>query len=133
MMSLWLLTAPLQARPMPKNRVCNGSRNLVGDCFLVHGRLRTYNGIAFRIGVIGTGHMLGKDDEDRMRSKVAKEQTFGSNYFADFEVCPFTKQREGELQIVCMQSASHVVIVDHRPEDEGKLPILRKVNGRIED
>jgi len=78
---------------MPKNRVCNGSRNLVGDCFLVHGRLRTYNGIAFRIGVIGTGHMLGIDDEDRMRSKVAKEQTF----------------------------------------DEGKRPILRNVNGRIED
>ena len=30
--------------------------------------------------------------------------------YADFEVCPFTPQRAGEMQRVCVESASRVVI-----------------------
>ena len=76
--------------------------------------------------------MLGMYEGDMPR-KMEKEQMFGIDYFADFEVCPFEAQREGEMQMVCVESASHVVIVDHTPEDRGKPAILRKLNGRIDD
>jgi hypothetical protein len=34
--------------------------------------------------------------------------------FANFLVCPITKQTEDELQIVCVESASHIVVRDTR-------------------
>lgn len=30
--------------------------------------------------------------------------------YGDFEVCPFTPERKGEMRLVCIESASHVVV-----------------------
>ena len=30
--------------------------------------------------------------------------------YGDFEVYPFTPERKGEMQLVCIESASHVVV-----------------------
>ena len=32
------------------------------------------------------------------------------NIYGDFEVCPFTAERKGVMQFVCIESASHVVV-----------------------
>jgi hypothetical protein len=41
---------------------------------------------------------------------------FGSTsdeIFGDFEVCPFTPKKEGHLQLVCVETASRLVVVKH--------------------
>ena len=30
--------------------------------------------------------------------------------YGDFEVCPFTSEREGTMQFVCIESAAHLVV-----------------------
>jgi len=35
----------------------------------------------------------------------ANEQLFG-----DFEVCPFTPEKQDHMQMVCVQSATHLVV-----------------------
>lgn len=34
--------------------------------------------------------------------------------YGDFEVCPFTPQRKGHLQLVCIESAAHLRTVDRK-------------------
>jgi hypothetical protein len=38
------------------------------------------------------------------------EVTADDDVYADFEVCPFTTERKGEMQLVCIESASHVFV-----------------------
>jgi hypothetical protein len=36
-----------------------------------------------------------------------------NDVYANFEVCPFTPQRKREMQLVCIESASQVVLKHH--------------------
>ncbi len=52
--------------------------------------------------------MLGLPGEDaelpaNVRSHL---HTFGDEVYGDFKVCPLTKERKGQMQMVCVQSAS---------------------------
>ena len=65
---------------------------------------------------IGTKRMLGvtagpvADDADD--PIVPKNLAFDSSkeVFGDFEVCPFTHERKGEMQMVCVQSVKNLSI-----------------------
>jgi hypothetical protein len=127
-MSLMLFCEVPSATPMPQKRACKGKREVVGDCFKIHGRLREYNGIAYRIWWIGKDRLVGADDGD-IPDKL--DVDYGMDVFGDFEVCPLTKQREGEMQMVCVESVSNIMIVDHRPEDKGGKAIVRKLVGQV--
>src|SRR5713226_1994534 len=81
-----LLTAPLQSQ---QGRLCKGNPDLVGECFKLHGRVRIVNGAGMVIWHIGTDRILG---------------------VGDVEVCPLTKSKAGEMQVVCVASASHLVV-----------------------
>lgn len=100
-----------QASKLP----CKGSPKIVGPCFTVHGRLRSYNGNpAIRIWRIGTNRILGvldtlsKNDESPWLPGNA--QLHGGDYslVGDFEVCPLTVERKGWMQMVCVDSATDV-------------------------
>jgi hypothetical protein len=107
---------------------CKSRREIVGECFKTHGRLRTYNGIGSVIWQIGTDRELAVGEQE-LPSVLKEAGDYGVDHFGDFEVCPLTKQREGEMQWVCVESVSNVVEVDHRPEDKGKKAIVRKIDG----
>ena len=68
---------------------------------------------------IGTKRMLGVtagpriDDADDPIWPRTLKVTPDDDVYADFEVCPFTPQREGAMQLVCIESASHVVVKKH--------------------
>jgi hypothetical protein len=109
-------------------RTCNNSKKVVGDCFKVHGRLRTYNGIGAVIWWIGTDRKLAVGEAE-IPAVPSEAVNYGIDYFADFEVCPLGQRREGEMQRVCVESAKNVVMVDHRPEDKGKKAVVRKIDG----
>lgn len=83
------------------------------SCFTIHGRISIWNGSpSLRIWRIGTDRILGVLDSENeiIPDNLAKQlDGIGTEVFGDFEVCPFTKSRPGEMQMVCVQTASHLV------------------------
>ena len=97
---------------------CKGNPKVVGACYAVHGRLSPgADTVTVRLWPVGTKRMLGVsrgpniDDASfpiwpqSLRFAHGDEDIYG-----DFEVCPFTPQRKGAIQFVCIESASHVVV-----------------------
>ena len=82
-------------------------------CYQVRGRLSYWNGApSTRIWVVGTHRLLGVRDEDaELPANVNKLLTghFGDEVYGDYLVCPFTLYRAGQMQIVQVKSATHLV------------------------
>jgi len=101
-------------------RVCNGNSQLVGQCFRVHGRAFVSNGTPnLRIWRVGTKRILGVTASgvaDDAEEGIAPDSLFralaGDEHFVfgDFEVCPFTLERKGHMQMVCVERADNLVI-----------------------
>ena len=101
---------------LPEPPKCSGNPKLVGACFTVHGRMREGNGgPPIRIWPIGTDRMLGlwepTDDTSVawLPESLYRKMDEDHQIFADFLVCPLTKQTEDKLQIVCVESAARIV------------------------
>ncbi len=45
---------------------------------------------------------------------VGAKNPYGDFVYGDFEVCPFTPQRKGEMQMVCVEKAEHMVSKPYR-------------------
>ena len=60
---------------------------------------------------------MGTDRILEVRTEIAPENVnglFGEDAFAtdiygDFELCPFSKEKYGHMQMVCIESATHLV------------------------
>jgi hypothetical protein len=101
-------------------RQCKHNTELVGQCFQIHGRAFTSNGTPdLRIWEVGTKRILGvtahaqADDADDpiAPSKLLAALGTGEHFvFGDFEVCPFTPEREGSMQMVCVEQADKLII-----------------------
>jgi hypothetical protein len=110
--SVAAMSPPLQAQ-----KSCREHPQLIGKCFRVHGRLSTYNGNpAVRLWRTGTKRVLGVSDqrfslpEYRNLPEDLTKQLNGENeLFGDFLVCPFTRAKPREMQLVCIESAKDVV------------------------
>jgi hypothetical protein len=90
-------------------QTCKSDPDIVGACFTVHGRMTLFNGgTPYHIWRIGTDRMLGVRDSIIPES-LATSLTWENAAFGDFYVCPFTRQREGAMQFVCVESARKVV------------------------
>jgi hypothetical protein len=86
-----------------------------------------YNGTpTFRIWIVGTRRLVGVKEVEAgddpnlplMPSSLSRKTGgFDFEVFGDFEVCPLSKLREGEMQSVCVESASHLV---KRPYGENR-------------
>ena len=95
---------------------CLASDNFVGPCYRVRGRLSYYNGTpSTRIWIVGTHRMLGVPSEDHRLPPTVKAllKSFDDQIFAEFVVCPLTKERPETMRMVFVKSASHVI---NRPE-----------------
>jgi len=98
---------------------CKTRTDLVGACRVVHGRLMAYNGTpSFRIWIVGTKRLLGVfeieigDNPERplMPERIGDLTGFMDHeVYADFEVCPLTEEKPHAMQMVCVESARHVV------------------------
>jgi hypothetical protein len=118
-----LLTASLIVFQQQKSyseaaATCKRNPKVVGACFSVHGRLSMgADTIELRLWPVGTKRMLGVSDgpkindaENPIYPHNIKLDSIDTIIFGDFEVCPFTPQREGEMQFVCIESAKHLVV-----------------------
>jgi hypothetical protein len=110
-----------------QTRQCKKNPEVVSACYVVHGRATFGPGTpALRIWPVGTKRMLGvtagpvaDDADDPICPQKMLQFTAGSEeILGDFEVCPFTPKREGAMQMVCVESASHLVVrhqsADHK-------------------
>jgi hypothetical protein len=120
---LWILfvCAVVVTRSSPvtaDDRPCSKHPLLVGSCFTVRGRLSVYNGApSLRIWRIGTKRILGVSEQrfavagyrnvpENIRAEIDQNKAL----FGDYLVCPFTKPKENEMQIVCIEKVSNLVV-----------------------
>lgn len=91
---------------------CKGNPEVVGECKTIRGRLSLYNGNpGFRIWIVGTNRMLGVVPSECEIMPEDLLNIFKTNVnakvFADFEICPFTAEKEGHMQFVCIEAFSN--------------------------
>jgi hypothetical protein len=104
--------------PLVAEKSCREHPQLIGKCFDVHGRLSTYIGNpAVRLWPIGTKRVLGVSDQRfslpgyRNIPEDLSQQLKGENMIiGDFLVCPFTRARPREMQLMCIESAKNVIV-----------------------
>ena len=95
----------------PETPRCKGNSAVVGECFVVHGRLSVWNGNpSLRIWPIGTKRMLGVSDSFKLPEEMETRMGhFDDEVYADFEVCPLRKEKPRTMQDVCVESAKNIV------------------------
>lgn len=126
---LFSATSTSVADEIDVEKGCENNPAVVGECFSVHGRIRVYNGTpGIRIWIIGTKRLLGviPSENEIMPQEVLKHLASGTDIFGDFVVCPFTKQKEGHMQMVCIESASNLVLEHHRQGKESEIIVIHK-------
>lgn len=97
---------------------CQNHPQLIGKCFNVHGRLSTYNGNpAVRLWNLRTRRMLGVSDQrfsqpgySNLPEDLAKQLTGENHIYGDFLVCPFTKPKPREMQLICVESVKNTMV-----------------------
>lgn len=101
-----------------QDKSCRQHPRLAGRCFNVRGRLATYAGNpALRISRTGSKRVLGVSDQrfkepgvTNIPEDILSQLTGETTVTADFLVCPFTKSKLGEMQLVCIESAKNTVV-----------------------
>jgi hypothetical protein len=97
-----------------ETQACKTDPDIVAACFTLHGRLSAWNGTPTgRIWRVGTKRTLGVQDEFPLPPELLEHENFGTEMWGDFEVCPFTPEKPGAMQMVCVQSAKHVLYKTH--------------------
>jgi hypothetical protein len=96
---------------------CKENPKVVAACYSVHGRASlAADTVRLYLWPVGTKRMLGvtggpilDDAVDPIWPKNLKFNSSVNTIYGDFEVCPFTPERKGHLQLVCIESATHLV------------------------
>lgn len=117
--------APASTSSSTAEKSCREHPQLVGRCFTVYGRLSIYNGApALRIWRVGTRRMLGVSEQRFSESgyrnvpvNLEKEINQDVEIFGDYLLCPFTRSKPDEMQLVCIESVKNLKI---KKRSEGK-------------
>lgn len=114
--AILLLTSLAFVTAVWAKELCEDKSQFVDSCFSIHGRLFVSNGTpGVRIWKVGTKRVLGvvndSDTEDRnLPAEIAKIITTDVHVYGDFEVCPLTKPKPKEMQMVCLMSGKNLTI-----------------------
>ena len=103
---------------------CREHPQIIGKCFSVRGRLSVYSGApAVRIWRIGTRRVLGISEQRFNRPgyrNLPESLAHGLNgeneLLGDFLVCPFTRPKPREMQLVCIESAKNVSVQQRKQQ-----------------
>jgi hypothetical protein len=115
---IFVATVVAAPPPVPPDKSCREHPRLVGKCFTVRGRLATYAGNpAVRLQRFGTKRILGVSDQrfkepgfSNIPDDLSRQLTGETTITGDFVVCPFTRSKPGEMQLVCIESAKNTVV-----------------------
>ena len=105
-----LLFLVITASSLARAQTCAERTKHVGACYTVHGRLSYYNGgSSARIWPVGSKRLLGVMDGQLPPNIAEHMKEFDDQTFADFEVCPYTKQEPKKMQLVCINAAANPI------------------------
>jgi hypothetical protein len=101
---------------------CKGNPKVIGACYSIRGRASLgADTVRLWLWPVGTRRMLGvtagpslDDADDPISPPSLKFNPGDAEIYGDFEVCPFTPERKGAMQLVCIESASKLV-AKHQP------------------
>jgi hypothetical protein len=99
-----------------EEKSCRQHPQLIGKCFTVQGRLSVYNGApVMRIWKVGTKRMLGISEQRfavegyrNVPETIQNQLNQDVEIFGDFLVCPFTRPKAGEMQMVCVEEGKNL-------------------------
>lgn len=101
---------------------CRNSPMRVAPCRTIRGRLMLTNGTpSMRIWPVGSRRILGVihprtgDGEfvgplPRAVEGALRTEQWSKRVFADYVVCPLSRERAGRMQMVCIEAARNVVV-----------------------
>ena len=127
LLSMILLAGSIVPARLPasetQDKSCRQHPQLAGKCFMVHGRLSVYNGApAMRIWKVGTKRMLGISEQrfavDGYRNvpeTIQNQLNQDVEIFGDFLVCPFTRPKAREMQMVCVEEGKNLKVQKRQP------------------
>ena len=111
------LVAGQDAKPGTSTLPCREQPSLVGKCFMVRGRLSLYNGApTIRLWRAGTKRMLGISGSysqagySSIPEELERQLNWETEVWGDFLVCPFTRQRAKEMQMICIEAGKNIVV-----------------------
>lgn len=109
--------AALAQGAAPTEKPCRAQQALVGSCFVVRGRLSLYNGApTVRLWRAGTRRMLGVSGSysqagySSIPADVERLLGWENEVWGSFLVCPFTRRRPREMQMVCIEGGRNLVV-----------------------
>lgn len=99
------------AAALPETYACAANPRIVAPCFDVRGRLSFWNGApSARIWRIGATRMLGIHADLLPPDLAPTTIDFDTQIWGTFSVCPFTLQKPGHMQFVCIESWRDIAI-----------------------
>lgn len=111
----------------PRTNSCSTRSDLVGKCFMVHGRLSVYSGTpSVRLWRMGSKRLLGVFDpkdpagelgETAIPATVKAKLDWDKLVFGDFLVCPLTRSQPGRMQTICIESGRNLVVRQRRDSE----------------
>jgi hypothetical protein len=120
-MKMYLLILGIALPACAVRPKCKENEKVVAACFSIHARANLgADSVPIYLWHVGTKRRLGVTGGPTLDDSV--EPIFPGNLqfrspsddiYGDFEVCPFTPKKEGHLQLVCIETASHLAVVRH--------------------
>ena len=117
LLPLFPVLSPLSQTSKPTLKPCRNQPALVGRCFTVRGRLSLYNGApTIRLWRVGTKRMLGvsasysQEGYSSIPENLESQLNWENELWGDFLVCPFTRQRPKEMQLICVEEGKNIVV-----------------------
>ena len=96
-----------------ESMACKNDPDIVDACFTFRGRIALYNGGWMRrIWRVRTNRMLGVEDEYHGPGNL--DLDWDHEVWGNFTVCPFEKEKPGQMQFVCIESADHLLSVPRK-------------------
>ncbi len=129
----FILSTLLSLQAIAIASTCEKNYSIVDECYETRGRLQAANeNPSVRIWKVGTKRVLGvrNDNLENLPTKVKEEFSFGVFVFADYLVCPLTKEKPGRMQMVCVESMKNIRIEDYRENPE--VPVVTIIQNDIE-
>lgn len=112
-----LLATSAADQPCTELRPCHEHAKLNGPCYTVRGRMSYWNGNpTVRIWVVGTKRIIGVSESHEnpaycsLPDEILEKLSWETDLFADFVVCPYTRDEPGIMRLVCVDSAKNMVV-----------------------
>ncbi|MCH8321481.1 MAG: hypothetical protein IIB64_00195 [Proteobacteria bacterium] len=122
---------------MAEATTCKNHPEIVASCYETRGRISFHwagppTTVMWKIGtkrILGLAKKLGKDEF--IGPKVVENNSGVNIYvFGNFTVCPFTKDKPGFMQFVCIQKAENLRIENY--QKDSKNPKITYLKGPFE-